>query len=124
KKSAAQIEFRHELADSAISYTYTKRVSLTKGKPELILSHTLKNTGQAVIETDVFDHNFFMMDTSSVAPGFVLEFRFPLTPEGARGLGTVSEIRGDSIVTLRPFTGRESVYAVLHGYSDKADDYD
>ena len=36
----------------------------------------------------------------------------------------LSVIEGDSIRILRPFTGKESVYAVLHGYSDQAGDYD
>lgn len=102
-------------------FVYTKKVVLVKGKPEMLLVHTLKNTGHRVMETDVFDHNFFRVDSGLTGPGSVLKFRFVLAAEQQRG---PAEIRGDSIVILRQLTGKESVYGILHGYSDQADDYD
>ena len=90
----------------------------------MVIVHTLKNTGQAAIETDVYDHNFFLLDSQSVAPGRVLKFPFPLVAEQARGLEDLATIRGDSITILRPFGTGESVYAVLHGYGSSAGDYD
>ncbi|HTI12408.1 MAG TPA: hypothetical protein VL832_27740 [Puia sp.] len=124
KKSPAAIEFRHRLTDTAYSYDYTKKVALIKGRPELVLTHHLKNTGTRMIETDVYDHNFFLPDSLTTGPGFVLKFPFPLTAEETRGLDDLAAIRGDSIVILRQLRGKESVYAVLHGYGDQAADYD
>ncbi len=124
KRSNAAIEFHHQLNDTAYSYDYTKSLVLTKGKPELVLAHSLKNTGKKLIETDVYDHNFFRIDSSSTAPGLVLKFPFTLTSEEARGLNDMAAIEGDSIRILRPITGEESVYAVLHGYGDRPGDYD
>ena len=124
KKSRNGIEFRHRLTDTTCSYDYTKKITLIKGRPEMMIEHTLKNTGQSTIETDVYDHNFFLLDSQSVAPGRVLKFPFPLTAEQSRGLGDLATIAGDSITVLRPFKGHESVYAVLHGYSSSASDYD
>lgn len=124
KRSPASIEFRHQLNDTAYSYDYRKNVSLQKGRPELVLSHSLKNTGKKTIETDVYDHNFFLPDSLSTGPGSVLKFSFSPIAEEARGLGDLAAIRGDSIAILRELTGKESVYAVLHGYGDQANDYD
>ena len=124
KRSPAAIRFRQQLKDTTFSYIYTKWVKLSKGRPELILSHTLKNRGKKMIETDVFDHNFFLIDSQSTGPELVLKFSFPPSAEGARGLGDLAAIRGDSIVILRQLTGKESVYAILHGYDDQAGDYD
>src|SRR5258708_5048182 len=45
KRSPAAIEFHHRLNDTAYSYDYTKTVSLLKGRPELVLAHSLKYTG-------------------------------------------------------------------------------
>jgi hypothetical protein len=115
-----QVEFRHTLA----GYVYTKVMSLTKGKPQLVIVHSLRNTGDRPIETDVFDHNFFVTDSQRIAPGIVLKFPFALAAEQARGLDDLASIRGDSITILRPFGERESVYAVLHGYGNTAADYD
>jgi hypothetical protein len=124
KKSRAAIEFRHRLNHKNYGYVYTKKMTLTRGRPELVITHTLKNTGHDPIVTDVFDHNFFMLDSQSVAPGRVLKFSFSPTAEEARGLGSMAAIQDDSIVTLRPLTGQESYYAILHGYGDSEKDYD
>lgn len=120
KRDKRQVQFRHTLA----GYVYTKTMSLTKGKPQLVIVHSLRNTGSRPIETEVFDHNFFVTDSQTVAPGIGLKFPFPLSAEQARGLGDLAAIRGDSISILRPFGARESVYAVLHGYGNTAADYD
>jgi len=119
-----QLEFLHQLKDTAYSYEYKKSVRLSKGKPELVLTHSLKNTGKRVIETDVYNHNFFLLDHQPTGPGLVLKFPFLLTSEEARGFGDLTAIRGDSIVLLRQLADRESVYAVLHGYGGQPNDYD
>ena len=115
-----QAQFRHTLR----GYVYTKTETLTKGKPQLVIVHRLRNTGSRPIETEVFDHNFFVTDSQTVAPGIGLSFPFALSAEQARGLDDLAAIRGDSISILRAFGARESVYAVLHGYGNTAADYD
>jgi hypothetical protein len=124
KKSRSGIEFRHRLTDSVCSYDYTKKITLTKGQPEMVIVHTLKNTGRETIETNVFNHNFFLLDSQSIGPGRVMKFTFPLTADEARGLGDLAAIAGDSITVLRLFKPKESVYAVLHGYDSSPGDYD
>jgi hypothetical protein len=49
KKKSDQIQFVHELNDVEYSYEYKKTIKLTNGKPGLVLSHSLKNTGQRTI---------------------------------------------------------------------------
>ncbi len=53
----------------------------------------------------------------------MLKFSFALIADEVRG-DQLSMISGDSITILRPFTQRESVYALLHGYGNTAADYD
>jgi len=124
KRSRAGIEFRHRLNTANYGYIYTKKMTLTPGRPEMVIAHTLTNTGHQAIVTDVFDHNFFMLDSQSVAPGRILKFIFSPTAEAARGLGSLAAIQDDSIVILRPLIGKESFYAVLHGYGTSKKDYD
>lgn len=119
KTGKSWVRFRQTLA----GYVYTKTVRLTKGKAQLIVVHRLRNTGSRPIETQVFDHNFFVTDSQTIAPGIVLKFPFALQAEQARGLD-LAAIRDDSIAILRPLGTRESVYAVLHGYGATAADYD
>jgi len=124
KRSRSRIEFRHRLKGAEYGYIYTKTITLTKGRPEMVIAHTLMNKGQRAIETNVYDHNFFLIDSLSLAPGRELKFPFMLRAEAARGLGEKAAIRGDSIVILRSFTAGETVYAILHGYDSSANDYD
>ncbi len=74
-----QVLFRHRLKDKDYAYDYKKIVKLSKDKPQLILSHSLKNTGTKRIETKVYDHNFFVIDKQPTGPGFVVTFPFELT---------------------------------------------
>lgn len=119
--SKSTIEFRHTLDNH---YIYTKTIALTKGKPELVITHELHNTSSEPITTDVFDHNFFVTDSTDLTAGFVLKFPFTLTADHTTGPADLAAINGDSISILRPFVQRESVYAILHGYGDSPKDYD
>ena len=65
KKRKRRVVFVQELEKM---YTYAKEVVLERGKPSMRLVHHLKNTGSTVIETDVFDHNFFRMEESWASP--------------------------------------------------------
>ena len=60
ERTGRKVIFRHLIKDvSGYSYCYTKCVELTVGIPELLITHTLKNTGRKVIKTKVYNHNFF-----------------------------------------------------------------
>jgi hypothetical protein len=124
KKKPDQVLFIHDLEDEAFSYHYEKTVSLTKGKPELILHHTLKNTGTRTIETDAYDHNFFVIDMHPIGPGLVVKFPFKLKGEGV-GFGNIAEIQGNQIGYIRPIgNGEEAECYNLEGYGTSADDYE
>lgn len=59
-KTDYKIEFTHLIDNvSGYSYKYVKCIELVDGKPELLIKHTLENTGKRVIETNVYNHNFF-----------------------------------------------------------------
>jgi hypothetical protein len=124
KSKSDQVLFIHDLKDKAFSYHYEKTVSLTKGKPELVLHHTLKNTGARTIETDVYDHNFFVIDKHPIGPGLVVKFPFPLKGEGV-GFGELAEIQGNQISFIRAIgNGEEAECYSLEGFGPTAKDYE
>jgi len=63
-KSRDSIDFTQELTDfvSGYGYIYRKTLRLVKGKPEMVLEHSLKNTGSRPIRTTVYNHNFLVLD--------------------------------------------------------------
>ena len=124
KKHADKVEFTHVLNDKVYSYKYDKTVQLTKDKPELVLFHTLKNTGTRTIETSVYDHNFFVMDNQPIGPDFSVKFTFPLSG-GGQGIGDLAEIKGNNIEFLRLVKNGETVFcSELKGFGTDSKDYD
>ncbi|MEP6724807.1 MAG: hypothetical protein ABJC98_03275 [Bacteroidota bacterium] len=128
KQQPSSLTFTHTLQDSLYSYEYIKTETLVKGKPILVIAHSLTNTGKQTIETNVYNHNLFVMDKQPTGPGFTVTFPFNVTgiAEGQKGFGTgnLAEIKENKIVFSREFAKRESVYSVMQGYGKDSKDYD
>ena len=123
KKGRDWIEFTHQLADTAgYAYTYRKTVRLPKDKAELVLEHSLKNTGKKAIVTHVYDHNFFMLDNQPSGPDFVVKFPFDL--RATADLKGLAEIRGKDLVYLQELQKGQTVFTNLEGHGSSAQDYD
>ena len=120
-----EITFTHELTDAAgYGYRYTKTVRLSKGKPELVLEHHLKNTGQKPIETSVYNHNFFIIDKQPTGPTVTIQFPFAVNGEG-KGFGSTIRTEGNRLVYSRELEKKEQVYSAgLQGFGPSASDYD
>ena len=124
KRKNDLIEFTHELTDeTGYGYIYTKTVKLIKGKPELVLEHSLKNTGKKAIATSVYDHNFFMIDNEPTGPGIKITFPFDVAADG-KGFGTIAHVEGKSIIYSRPLANKENVFSAgLKGLTSSSKDY-
>ncbi|GAB3223122.1 hypothetical protein [Spirosoma arcticum] len=125
KADKDQANFRHELTDATgYGYRYTKTVRLSKGKSELVLEHSLTNTGQKIIETSVYNHNFWVIDKQPTGPQMVVRFPFAVTGEG-RGFGSVILAQDSSLVYSRELEKKEQVFSAgLQGFGPTARDYD
>ena len=124
KNKPDQIQFIHKLDDAEYSYEYSKTIKLTKGKPELVISHSLKNKGKRTIETDAYDHNFLVIDKEPAGPGYVVKFPVEVTGTG-KGFGDLALIQGKQLTFLKELARSESIYcAGLQGLSDNPKDYD
>jgi hypothetical protein len=125
KKNRDSVEFTQELKDPSTGYAYVYRkvVRLTKGKPQMVLEHSLKNTGSRPIETTVYNHNFLVLDKQPPGPDFVISFPFQLQPRRAPEKD-VGEVRGNQILYLKALADRDRMTTAVAGFSDKASDYD
>jgi len=123
-KTPQQVEFTHVLSAPALgyAYVYNKTVRLTPGKPELVLEHTLKNTGQRAIDTFVYDHNLFVLDGTPSGPD--LTVRFPFNLRVVERKGSVLATRGREIVYLKELPPRQAVWWRFEGFGSDAKDYD
>lgn len=117
------VEFRHTLTNkTGYAYVYTKRITLTPDKPEMVIWHRLTNTGAKPIRGTQYNHNFFVIDNQPSGPGYRVIFPFALKPLGNfRGM---LEARGNELVFFKEFTGNLSVQSWIEGFGPSARDYD
>ena len=120
-----QVTLTHHLQSSiGFGYVYEKTLKLDKHQPVLILEHHLKNTGTKPIDTEVYDHDFFMIDGAPTGPGMAVGFKFQ--PEAKRPLEPRAKIDGKDIVYLEELQSgpRQSATSFLTGFSNSPADYD
>ena len=87
------------------------------------IGHRLKNIGKNTIETDVYDHNFYMLDKQPTGPDTVV--RFPFEVKATRPWqGGLAETRGKEIVYLKELAPRQTAQNDLTGFTVDPKDYD
>lgn len=113
------IEFTHELNDEyGLGYFYTKRMELTEGKPELVISHTIKNTGTQKLVADQYNHNFFAMDYEPIGPGYEIELFFPARCRN--NLAPNAALENRTIKILKPLEG--GIFTVMENFGESPED--
>jgi hypothetical protein len=123
KKTRSSISFQQVLnGQNGYGYIYTKTLSLDANGMGMTLHHTLKNTGTKVIDTKVYDHDFFVFDDKPAEPGMVVRFKF--RPRPVDPMTDMVQIEGNEIQFQRAVKPRESINAYIVGYSDRSSDYD
>ena len=129
RPSADRVEFEQDLKDDlGYSYRYEKTVRLVARRPELVLEHRLKNTGAKVIETDVYNHDFYVLDAMPTGPPVTVKFAFEPKvendPSAPAGLNGFAEIRGNDLVFLKTLQEGESAHTLLTGFGSQLSDND
>jgi hypothetical protein len=123
KKGRESIEFTQEVTDSSsgYGYIYRKVVRLVNGRPEMLLEHSLTNTGTRAIRTSVYNHNFLVLDGQPPGPGLVITVPFQIQT-GRPPDKKLAEIRGNQIVYLKTLEKQEVATTSLRGFSDSPKD--
>lgn len=123
KKRKDRIEYNHKLIDDNYSYDYTKVLQLIPGQPDMVIRHKFTNTGKNLIETDVYNHNFFVIDSQTTGPQFTVSF--PFKPVGEpTGAVKPGKIQNNAIVFDKIFTPKDHLfYPGLTGYGTNESDY-
>lgn len=107
---------------SGFGYVYRKTMVLTSGKPEMVLKHSLTNTGRRAIGSNVYNHNFLVLDGRPLSAGITVTVPFaiqsPQPPDRK-----LAEIRGQQIVYVSALKDRETVATPLQGFSERVEDH-
>ena len=123
-KGADWVEYTQELHDSAsgYGYIYRKKLSLVKGKAQMVIDHTLKNVGTVAIHTNVYDHNFLVLDKQTTSEAFSITLPFDVKADAAPD-PALAEIRKNQILYRKPLVGEDRVYFEIEGFGKSAADY-
>jgi hypothetical protein len=119
-----QVTFTQRLQPTlGYGYVYEKTLQLDGHEPILILHHRMKNIGTKPIDTEVYDHDFFMLDGAPTGPGMAVQF--PFEPKAEKPLEPRAKIDGKDLVYLRELTSapRQAVTSYLTGFSNSPADY-
>lgn len=118
----SSVEFVHEVNDpaSGYGYRYTKVVALPPGRMQMTLTHRLESTGRNPIDTEMYNHNFFVLDGEPSGPDVRLRVPFTLEPFNVRG--DAMQVAGGQIAYLKPIETSNRMQ--LRGFSASPDDYD
>jgi hypothetical protein len=121
----SSVTFTQELRDpsSGYAYLYKKTIRLVKESPRMVIEHSLKNTGKKTIETNVYNHNFYVIDGQPSGPEF--QVKFPFEAKSNAGFRGPAEVRGKELVYLKELEpGNQSVFGQLSGFGESSKDFD
>ena len=123
KRRRDSVKFTQKLADpaSGYGYIYTKTVRLIEGKPEMVLEHTLKNTGRRTIRSRVYDHNFLVLDHQPPGPDFTITVPFKIQVAHAPN-PEFAEIRGNQVVYVKALEKEDLLETPVGGFSGRPKD--
>jgi hypothetical protein len=122
-KTADRAEFVQDVGRAGeYTYMYRKVVRLAKDKPQMVIEHSVKNTGRKPIVTNAYVHNFLVLD--KLAPGPGLTISFPFAVKAPPLTGDLARIEGNRIVYLKTLTGEDRVTTPIEGFGSTAKDYD
>jgi hypothetical protein len=118
---ASAVDFIHEVSDpaSGYGYRYFKTVSLPRGTPEMVLTQRLESTGKNPLDSQMYNHNFFVLDGQPSGPDVEVRFPFVLEPFNVRG--DAVQLTGNKINYVKPVEG--SVRMQIKGFSKSPSDY-
>ncbi len=123
RRTASSVEFTHEATDArtGCGYVYRKVVTVPSGRADLVIEHSLHNTGQLRIAAEQYNHNFLTLDGTSLGPDFVITLPFEIhTPAHD---GKFAAVQGNQIRFVKALAPCDVVSLPVQGFG-KAGDYD
>jgi hypothetical protein len=125
KRQGDSIEFLQILRDesSGYGYEYRKMLRLVKGKSEMELAHSLKNIGKNEIETQVYNHNFLVIDGKGPQAGTTVMLPFAVST-GRLPNPDLAAIDGNKVVYKKTLAGEDVVSFPISGFGDTASDHE
>lgn len=92
------------------AYRYRKTIRLLPGLAELLIGHSLENTGEKNIDIDNYNHNFTLIDDVPYGPGY--RVNFPFTTASSVSINELAMFQDNVIEVAEPL-GDKSLWMPL-----------
>jgi hypothetical protein len=122
-KDAVTFTQKLQDAETGYGYLYRKTVRLEKDSPRMVIEHSLKNTGTKTIETNVYSHNFYVIDGTPSGPDMHVKFPFELKAS-VPFRGPAGPVGKEMVYREELAANGGSVYGELAGFGDSSKDFD
>ena len=108
--------------NSNYGYIYTKTIRMVGNKSQIVIEHSLKNTGKLPLQTRLYDHNFFTVDGLGVGPADSVKVLYNIEPSRPPN-PVFAKIDGNRAFYIAPITGEARVAWGMQGFSNVVADY-
>lgn len=129
KQTGTSITFTQELSDpvTGYAYVYTKTLRVEGEQPQLVIEHSLKNTGKLPIDSSLYDHNFMIFDHQPTGD-ITVTTPYTIAAPAAGGRGgpdpKFAAIEGKQFKYVKTLVDQERASGGLAGFGATAADYD
>ena len=125
KTTRTSAEFTQQVNDpaSGYGYEYRKTLRLAGSGPEMVIEHSIRNTGSKAISSRVYNHNLLVIDGEAPGPDLTVSVPFEIRSEQPPD-PKLAEIRGRQILYRRTLQDQERVMTQMDGFGPGASDYD
>jgi hypothetical protein len=120
RTTRTSVTFTQTLENAGTGYVYEKTLRLVPGKPQLVIEHRLRNTGNKPISTTVYDHNFLRLAPGNDGVQVMFPFQVSAVAPPAADL---MRIQANTLTYLRPMVLKERISFLVTGFGNTAADY-
>ncbi|MGZ9075688.1 MAG: hypothetical protein ACXW13_07905 [Burkholderiaceae bacterium] len=125
RKTPTSVACTHRVSDArtGMGCVYRKTVSTTPGGADLVIEHSLHNTGRVAIRAEQYNHNFLTLDSAPIGPDFLITLPFRIHAPSTLDF-ELAAIQGNEIRFVKPLAPGEVVSFPVRGFTEQSRDYD
>lgn len=117
RSGANFVDFTQTLSGpNGYAYIYRKTIRLATNKPQMVIQHSLKNTGTRLIAGNVYNHNFLTLDQKPAGPGYTITVPYKIVVAGPLN-ADVMEVQNNKIIYKKTLKGEDRGSLQFTGYS-------
>lgn len=118
-RTANSVTMEHSVSNGGHGYVYEKTITLVPGQPQMVIAHSLRNTGTKPLVSSMYNHNFLTINPGNADMAVTLPF-----PAVAVRPSPRLALSGNMVRWPNALVERENAQALLHDESKPPQPFD